>query len=197
MRFLFLMVLFSPGLALAQSSPAGPGTLPQNFGRALFDQPVASTGVTFATGVETQIPSCSYTVPAGTLANVKDKIRWWAAGTNTASTDTKTITARWGATAGTGTSGNNVGVTTQATASGLIWVMTGYITKINSTTQRVSATGSTQLTGNSAAALSGISTLADTNANLFVITGKSSNATPSNDTVVCGELHLTYETGAP
>lgn len=194
MRKLLLGALW---LSVATSGYSQQVSQGNSLGYPLFDQPVASSGVTFATNTETQITSCSFSVPAGTFVNAKDKIRWWAAGSYTASTDTKTVVARWGATLGTGNSGNNVGATTNAIASGNFWVMHGYITKLNSTTQRVSATGSAQNSGNTAPAASTTSTLADTNPDLFVITGKSSNATPPNDTVVCGELHMTFEVGAP
>lgn len=195
MRFLFLVFLLLPGLALAQPcvGPCAPvAPVPGK-----FDNTTASSGIVFTQNVDVNLTPCSYTVPAGLLQNPKDKIRWWAAGNMVSSTDIKTVTARYGATAGTGSSGLNVGAESGATASSLSWWMNGIITKISTNSQRVSAGGQVQNSGSTAAALSGSANAVDANANLLMINGKSANATPPNDSVICNELHVWFEAGAP
>lgn len=182
-------------LILAQ----GPTTVvpPLSYSYPLYDNITPSTGIAFTQNTDVQLPPCTYTVPGGTLVNVKDKIRWWATGTNVGSTDVKTMTARWAATLNTGNSGTNVGIETSATASGTSWTMTGYVSKITNSTQRSSVLGTVQNSGNTGATTPATPSSDSTSALLFAITGKSANAAPGNDPVICTELHVWYERAAP
>lgn len=164
--------------------------------RPLFDNITSSTSIAFTTGAEVQLPPCQYSIPANTFLAAKDKIRWWAAGTNVASTDVKTIRARWGATIGTGNSGTTVGSTTSATASGANWVMTGYVSRVTTSAQRASTTGSVANSGNTAPSLTASPGASDAGAIVFVITGANANATPPADSVVCTEFHISVEGAA-
>lgn len=159
---------------------------------ALFDTLTPSSGIAFTQNVETQIPACSFTIPANQLLNAKDRIRWYASGTFISSTDTKTIAIRSGATLGTGSSGILLGAEAGTAVSLLNWTLQGWISKITTNSQRNSVSGTVQNSGLGTANSTTGNTV-DANANLLIMTGKSNNASPPNDSVVCNEFHVWFE----
>lgn len=192
-RMLSLMagLLVPLGLSAQQTTWPTPNATP------LYDNSTPSNGIGFTLNTDVQLPPCAYTVPAGLLQNPKDKIRWWAAGNAISSTDVKTITGRYAAIAGTGSSGITLGGETASAVSSLSWFMQGIISKVSTNSQRVSSTGTIQGNGNNGLTLSGAGNAQDNLANLIVIAGKSANASPPNDSVICNEFHVWFEPGAP
>lgn len=191
MKYFFAFALCLIGGA-GYGQPYGPGPLPPNT-RPLFVNTTASASIAFVQNVDSALTPCTFSIPAGTLQKAGDVINWWAGGTMVSSTDLKTVTIRYG---GAGVGGTNISAGTGATASSLIWQAQGKITRITTSTQRVTSGGVVGNSGNTAfTSANPAASINDAIAQLFVVTAKSANATPPNDSITCTDMHLTFEAG--
>lgn len=152
-RFLFLITLLLPLGAAAQLLTV----VPQS--RWICPPDAASVANTAAVNTPEVLKTC--TVPAAKLANVGDTIHLTAGGTFASSTDSKTITVKFGAT--------TQSTITGATAGSTRWYSEVWFTKTGSNTQSYVALGATILTP--VGTTSSTTGLTDTNTIAITISG--------------------------
>lgn len=185
LKFL-LTLLLMPGLAFAQSPAPGPGAplyaKYQNFGGN-----VSGSSGNAADLLELVLPTCSFTIPANSLPNVGDVFQITLGGKFGATTDSKSVRVRLGTTI--------AGVPIIWTASGTVaaalsWVATiRYMkTAVNAQTVIVMANvGNGTFNGTSESS----SSLVETVANQFVVTGQNTTNSVANS-VTCQYMQTEY-----
>jgi hypothetical protein len=112
----------------------------------------------------------AYNLPAGTLANIGDRVRIFAAGGAIANTDTKNIRLRFG------TSGapSILSAPLLNTASGGRWSLTAEIVKTGANAQSYAVIGTAQNTSATAGVNTGTTAITDTAAIPISLTGQDS-----------------------
>jgi hypothetical protein len=167
-----MRIIFAATLALASAAATAQTPTPGQGFQTLYTTGI-STGIAGVISQEdTLCPAgAPYNLPAGTLANVGDRIRIVAAGTTASSTDTKNVRLRFGTGA--------PGVISQpllSTASGTRWSLTAEIVKTGPSAQSYSVIGVAQnsaLTGGIAA---GTLTFTDTAPIPISVTGQNTTS---------------------
>ena len=137
---------------------------------------LSTNGTIVGTGADTTEDALmQYTIPAGTLVNVGDRVHIYAAGKQGATTDTKSLRVRLGScSAGTLIVGQNT-----ASAAAVGWVADIVILKTGSNTQSYGAT--TQFAGTQGVSGgSGTLTQTDTAGILVCFTGQNSTTATLN-----------------
>jgi hypothetical protein len=167
---------------LALQPSGGPTTVGGTLSGPMISRTLYATGTLVGNGADTTEDTLqSYTLPAGALANVGDRIRITAGGTFAGSTDSKVARVRFGPSASQASNGTS--------ASATSWEITYDILKTGSNTQTTNSKG---LTNNSAITVtSGLATVTDTAAITITVTGVN-NTNPVAGSVACRYFVVEY-----
>lgn len=129
----------------------------------------------------------TYTVPAGTLANVGDRLHITASGTFGGTTDSKTVRIKLGSSAA-------VASLNVATSGQVTWNAIVDIIKSGSNAQRYG--GVVASTANGSSAGSGSISQTDTNALALVVTGQNATNSVANS-ITCQNLQVDFIPAGP
>lgn len=145
-------------------------------------QPLYETGVSVGNGADlTEDTLASFTIAAGQLANVGDRLHVIASGTLGATTDSKTIRLK----IGTFTSAGSA-----ATAASTHWRIELDAMKIGSNTQTVATWFGTNV-GNNSTPVSSLGTMTDTGTLALTVTGQNATSSVAGS-ITCRYLTVDY-----